>query len=165
MTNQAPALPSSLLDEPDGEYVPVEVPPDELLDVRFYKAGYEVRTERRWHHPDDPPTVMRSAYSPTGLYIGQPSFAAKMTKQRLIVSWHNASGTGNVANVGYELARKVWHGWSHRAICSFKVGGVIFEEDFEGADDHTPFIAHGDQPIKTLADAFQSARNFAMYVG
>ena len=56
----------------------------------------------------------------------------------------------------------IWYGWSHRAICGFKIGDKIFEEDF--GDNYTPFIKHGSKNIKTLQDAQLSAERFSKYV-
>ena len=65
-------------------------------------------------------------------------------------------------STGLDEEKGIWYGWSHRAICGFKIGDKIFEEDF--GDDKTKFTEHGSKPIKTLADAQLAAERFSDYV-
>lgn len=55
-----------------------------------------------------------------------------------------------------------WYGWSHRAMCGFGKGDMIYQERF--GDDNTPFKKHGTKPIETDADAKLSAKRFARSV-
>ena len=67
-----------------------------------------------------------------------------------------------VANVAKDQDLGRWVGWSHRAICSFGIGEMIFEDEY--GDDRTTFNMHGKHPIKTEADMIESASRFARYV-
>lgn len=64
--------------------------------------------------------------------------------------------------IGFSEKNKKWYGWSHRAICGFKVGDKVFEADF--GDDDTPFNKHGSADCKTLDDCKRAAKAFADYV-
>lgn len=70
----------------------------------------------------------------------------------------NVSGS-----VGFSEKEQKWYGWSHRGLCGFKIGDMIFDETFE-ADDKAKFIERGDKPVKTLDDAKKAAENFRDYV-
>jgi len=87
--------------------------------------------------------------------ICEASFVEKMLKDNNITK-HVSHSTGLDEESG------TWYGWSHRAVVGFKIGNKIFEPDF--GDDNTDFTEHGSKPIKTLADAKQSAKAFADYV-
>ena len=55
-----------------------------------------------------------------------------------------------------------WYGWSHRAICGFGKGDMIYQDGF--GDEGTPYTKHGTKPIETDADAKLSAKRFAKSV-
>ena len=65
-------------------------------------------------------------------------------------------------STGLDEKKGIWYGWSHRAICGFKIGDKIFEERY--GDDKTPFTKHGSKPCKTLADCQKAAERFSDYV-
>lgn len=129
------------------------------------KKGYVLRTFRSssegpgYAKKGDKGIEMTQAYTPTGGYLG-PEKEAKMFVKRGIAP-EVASKDHNVCSIGYCEKEDKWYGWSHRAICGFGVGDMIFKERFKGADDHTPFVKHGDKPIKTMADAKVAAKRFA----
>lgn len=64
--------------------------------------------------------------------------------------------------LGFSEKEQKWYGWSHRAVCGFKVGDKIFEADY--GDDETPFTKHGSKECKTLDDCKKAAKAFADYV-
>lgn len=64
--------------------------------------------------------------------------------------------------MGLDEDKNIWYGWSHRAICGFKIGDKIFDRDY--GDDSTKYSEHGKKTIKTLSDAKTAAKNFADYV-
>lgn len=135
---------------------------DKLLGVRKFKVGYELRTyEMPSEEPGGKPIQIPAAFNPRGEYIGSPASARTLCVDRGIAP-ELASSAHRVCSVGYCAAKKTWYGWSHRAICGFKKGDRIFEEDF--GDDLTPFTKHGRKTIKTDADARLSAVRFADYV-
>jgi len=47
---------------------------------------------------------------------------------RGIVDFQN-TGNGAVANIGFNPTEQKWYGWSHRAICGFKVGDSVKKGD------------------------------------
>lgn len=61
-------------------------------------------------------------------------------------------------------------GFSHRAACEFKVGDMLFDQEWTGDDlteeelDKVKFVERGSVKIKTLEQARQAAINFAEYV-
>lgn len=71
----------------------------------------------------------------------------------------------SVCSIGWSEVDQAYYGWSHRAIQMFKIGDKIFEEDFVGATDSTPFRQHGERTIKSKQDAREAAVNFARYIG
>jgi hypothetical protein len=70
----------------------------------------------------------------------------------------------SVCSIGFCERDQKWYGWSHRGICGFGIGDMLFIEFLEGATDSTPFVAHGTKVIETLREARQAAINFADYV-
>jgi len=133
--------------------------PKKVLRVRKYKAGYEVRTET-WDFGGQP-VELRSAYTPSGDYIGDPKVARYLCVKRGIKP-EKASPDDNVCSIGFCEKEQKWYGWSHRAICGFGIGDRVFEEDY--GDEHTLFTQHGRVVIETLDQAKEAAANFAAYV-
>lgn len=67
-----------------------------------------------------------------------------------------------VCSIGKSEVDGKWYGWSHRAMCGFGKGDMIFQERF--GDDKTKFTKHGTKPIDTDADAKLAAKRFARSV-
>ena len=105
-----------------------------------------------------PDFEMKSAYTPTGDYIGNSKDGYRKCKKRGIRP-EKASPDHNVCSIGFCEERKKWAGWSHRAICYFGIGDKVFEECY--GDDSTPFTQHGEITIETLGQAKLAAKNFA----
>lgn len=99
----------------------------------------------------------------TGHWIGGKNTAMHLCKEKNLRDIQKSKRTHCVASIGFNRRQKKWYGWSHRAICGFKVGDKIFEERF--GSDKTRFTKHGKKTIKTLADAKLSAKRFAASVG
>jgi hypothetical protein len=100
-----------------------------ILKVRRYKVGYEVRTELvdgSEFEMDD--FEMRSAYTSTGDYIGDPKWA-----WRLFNKWgiqpEISDPSHSVCSIGFNPDEQKWYGWSHRAMHGFEVGDVVKEGD------------------------------------
>jgi len=68
-------------------------------------------------------------------------------------------GTGST---GLDEEKNIWYGWSHRAICGFEIGDMIFDEKF--GTDTTLFKQHGSKKCKSISDCKQAAENFSKYV-
>lgn len=135
----------------------------EVLKVRRYKAGYEIRHEVWDDEPygGDGNLVVKSAYTPTGDYIGNSEEAHFLCKKRGIAP-EKAHRNHCVCSIGFCEREQKYYGWSHRAICGFGIGDKVFEERY--GDDYTPFVEHGHRTIETLEDAREAAVNFAGYV-
>ena len=101
-----------------------------VLKVRHYKAGYEVRTEEipsgEHRTGSSLPTIMRSAYTPGGDYIGNTVFAKRMVRDRGIRP-EKAKASHNVCSIGFCEKDQKWYGWSHRARYGYGVGDVLQE--------------------------------------
>ena len=94
----------------------------EVLRVRRYKgpAPYEVRTELvdgGEYGMND--FEMRSAYTPDGLYIGDPEMARLLCIKRGIFP-ELARLNAKVCSIGWAPEANKWYGWSHRAIHGFE---------------------------------------------
>lgn len=100
----------------------------ELLATRKYKVGFEVRTERYFVGDDEQELVMKSAYTPSGDYIGSPRDANFLTKRKGIKP-EKSKPSHNVCSIGFSEAEQKWYGWSHRAIFGFGIGDSVKEGD------------------------------------
>lgn len=98
-----------------------------------------------------------SAYTLDGDYIGNARNANFLCR-KMGIKPECSSKKHHVCSIGRGKDGK-WYGWSHRAICGFKVGDKLFEERF--GDDKTPFIKHGRKTIKNLKEARLAASRFA----
>jgi len=102
----------------------------EVLGVRRYKAGYEIRTEGipAEESASGTPMTMKSAFvSDTGEYIGSSKWARKLMHVMGIVpevrqkpnDMEANGGRGFPCSIGFCEEEQKWYGWSHRAIFGF----------------------------------------------
>ncbi len=134
-----------------------------VLNVRKYKAGYEIRTELIDPEFEDTDELMemKSAYTPDGKYIGK-SKRAYWLCYKWGIKPELRTPTSNVCSIGHSEKDNKWYGWSHRAIVGFGIGDKIFEEEY--GDEKTLFVNHGHIPIATMDDARKAASAFAKSV-
>lgn len=156
----------------------------ELLKIRRYRAGYEIRYEEISGEEagGGPSFVMRSAFTPDGYYIGTPVWA-----HRLIVGMgikpeitppqdpEANDGKGLICTIGFCEREQRWYGWSHRAMFGFGIGYVVKEGDCTASSGWTDeYLAEHPEadlslPIgfetKTLGDAKRAAIAFADSIG
>jgi len=94
----------------------------EVLSVKRFKCGYEVRTEI-WDAGcgDEAQMEMKAAYTPDGDYIGTPQDAHTLVFEKGIQPQKSLE-CHSVCSIGYSVKDGKWYGWSHRAFCGFKVG-------------------------------------------
>lgn len=92
----------------------------EVLSVKRYKCGYEVRTEI-WAYNGKDTTEIHAAYTPNGDYIGSSKDAHRLCVKRGIAPEKSKPGDC-VCSIGYSRKDGKWYGWSHRAIYGFRVG-------------------------------------------
>lgn len=91
----------------------------------------------------------------------EKSAKEKFNEQHGIES-EKAHADDSVNSIGWSEKEQKYYGWSHRAICGFSIGDMIFEPDF--GDDKTPYVKHGNKEIKSKEDARKAAVAFADYV-
>ena len=136
-----------------------------VAEVRKEDFEYIIRDEII-KDPEGNPFKMTNCYSlHSGCYIGDTKDAVFLCETERLKKLQPAREGGTACNIGFDQMRGKWYGWSHRAVCAFGIGDMIFDEDYKGPDgDDTPFIKHGTEEIKTMAEARQAAINFARYV-
>ena len=100
----------------------------EVLATRKYKVGYEVRTEKHMVGDDEQEVVIKSAFTPSGDYLGDPRMARLLIVKKGIKP-EKASPSHNVCSIGFCQAEQKWYGWSHRAIFGFGIGDRVKEGD------------------------------------
>ncbi len=134
-----------------------------VVGYRHYKAGYEVRHEF-WDSQIDgcKELEMKEAYNPHGDWIGKPKFAKRLSDRGIAPI--KAHKRHCICSIGYCAEKRMWYGWSHRAICGFGIGDMVFNERMRGRTDHTPFKKHGTVKIESLEQAKKAAINFARSV-
>lgn len=121
--------------------------------------------EETWYWGDDQKpssSVMVMARNKAGDWMGEKSMAEFLAK--FGISAEIANEEYDICSIGWSEREQKYFGWSHRAICGFSIGDMIFDADLE-CDDDTPFVKHGSRRIETKEDARQAAINFAEYVG
>ncbi len=96
--------------------------PRETIKVRRYKAGYEIRDEL----VDDSEYggtgfVMKSAYNPSGDYIGESKWGYRLCK-KFGIAPEKITADSNICSIGFCEKEQKWYGWSHRALFGFGVG-------------------------------------------
>lgn len=85
---------------------------------RSYKAGYNVFIENyEWGE-------MKRAYTPEGLYIGNPKDAHFLCKKKGIAPEFSREDH-TICSIGFCGTEQKWYGWSHRAIFGFGIGSVV----------------------------------------
>lgn len=165
-----------------------------VLATRKYKAGYEVREEL--HNTKfeasilsegdggniedlkelvqqlntETTVLVKSAYTPTGNYIGNKQMAHLLCTKRGIKP-EKANPTHKVCSIGFCEAEQKWYGWSHRAIFGFGVGSEVKEGDCCASSGYTQEYLEGHPeddlslPVgfiaKDLIDAKRMAISFA----
>ncbi len=152
----------------------------EVLSVRRYKAGYEVRkelVENPGFHAevisggDDPQAAqelvdivnqpqpetieMKSAYTFAGDYIGSSKTAYILCKKRGIkperIPGHST------CSIGFCEADQKWFGWSHRAMYGFGIGSEVKEGDCCASSGWTPeYLAEHPEEDVSLPVGFKA---------
>ena len=167
-----------------------------VLSKKRYKAGYEVREELSPTNFEAVPigetdkntqeiidfindhkgehVIVKSAYTPTGHYIGNPKTARFLIIRRGIKP-ELADPSHKVCSIGFCEKDQKWYGWSHRAIFGFGIGDIVKEGDCTTnsgwTDEYLKEYPEDDisLPIgfqaKDLVDAKRMALAFASSVG
>jgi hypothetical protein len=125
----------------------------EHVKTTVYKAGYQVKEELWTYNPNEEPTKMKSAYTPSGDYIGNPESARYFVVKRGIIP-ELRTPDSNVCSIGYCPKERKWYGWSHRAIYGFGIGTKI-------TDKSTIASKWAGKTIGSLEEAKLAASDFA----
>ena len=67
-----------------------------------------------------PSFPIKYAISPSGDYLGDPKTAYHLVNKFGICAFKKTEPTHSVCSIGYSPKKKLWYGWSHRAIHGFK---------------------------------------------
>ena len=120
---------------------------------------YEVREEKTDMLDKDGAAIwMKSAYSPSGYYIGSPKYAHHLCVKRGIAP-EPRTPDGRVCCIGWSSTKHKWFGWSHRAIYGFKVGSKVMKGDCGYLPKSRG--GRGEWRATTLFEAKQMACDFA----
>ena len=140
-----------------------------ILSVRHYKIGYEVRTEK-FCFEDNGYTIMKSAYTNNGDYIGNSKWAHRLYYKYGIVP-EKINPEDDVCSIGFCEKEQKWYGWSHSALYGFGIGDVVKEGDCTASsgwiDEYLAEHPEKDRSLpigfkaKTLDDAKKMAIAFA----
>ena len=167
-----------------------------VLATRKYKAGYEVREELHRTNFEAVPlagdvdkemqdvidcictpsdVIVKSAYTPTGDYIGDKKTAHFLCAKKGIKPEKISPSNNKVCSIGFCEAEQKWYGWSHRAIFGFGVGDIVKKGDCTASSGWTDEYLKehpeedGSLPVgfhaKDLNDARRMAVAFAESVG
>lgn len=164
-----------------------------VMSVRKYRAGYEVREEL--HRTDFEAVVLdygnedtkgadkivnyinehrgdtvivKSAYTPTGDYIGNKRRAHFLCAKRGIKPEKISPSRNKVCSIGFCDAEQKWYGWSHRAIFGFGIGDIVKEGDCTASSGWTAeyLKEHPDEdgslPVGFQAEDLSDARRMAV---
>ena len=161
----------------------------DVLNVRAFEEGYEVRTERLWLPRDEAgnidPITVKSAYTADGLYLGDDEWAHQLYNRFGITKpetrpVHVCEGDDPPEKLccsnGFNEQEQKWYGWSHRALAGFGIGDVVDSDEHCCAtsgwtDDYIAEHPEIDTRLpvgftaKTLEDAKRMAIAFAESVG
>lgn len=87
-------------------------------------GAYVIKHEFWRMEPEGTPVLIKSAYSPEGIYLGGTRWAYRIVKKYGITKFFltRKNPDASTASVGYSPKRGKWYGWSHRAIYGFKKG-------------------------------------------
>ena len=99
--------------------------------------------------------AMKSAYSKSGDYIGEPRWAHRAVNRYGIQHFEKRAPSDCVCSIGYSPRNRKWYGWSHRAIFGFKPGSHCKK----GNCGYTP--KKGEWTAATYPEAKQMAMDFA----
>lgn len=148
----------------------------QILSVRRYEVGYEIRTELCSTPDGEDEVVLKSAYTaPEGNYIGSSRWAHRLIVKRGIkpeprepASQGANNGRGRTCSIGFCEREQKWYGWSHRAIYGFCIGDVVEEGDCCASSGWTDeyLIEHPEEdlslPVGFQAQTLEDCRRMAI---
>lgn len=117
--------------------------------------GYNIQTERIQVNPGDNWVTIESAYTPKGLYIGNPKEAYFLCK-RLGIKPEVYEDDKVTCTIGFCKKENKWYGWSHRAIYGFGIGDIVSKGDATAGQDPKSL------PIGFKATTLEHAKQMAI---
>lgn len=88
-----------------------------IIDVRFYMIVEEMTGEEFGGKP----FKIKYAMTPDGKYLGYPKTAYRLVNKYGIYTFRSLGiKPTSCCSIGYNPVKKLWYGWSHRAIYGFK---------------------------------------------
>ena len=140
----------------------------EVLNIRNYKAGYQIRTEKHHFGDDNAEVVIKSAYTvPGDDYIGDGKWAWRLYN-KFGIKPEKADPSDNVCSIGFCEREQKWYGWSHRAICGFGIGDVVKKGDCTAesgwTDEYLEMYPAADKslPVGFIAETLDGAKLMAI---
>jgi len=101
----------------------------EIKWTKRFKAGYILQREFVNNGTEKRHGIwMTIAYNNNGDYIGDSKRAYRLCKIKGIVP-ELRTPTSNTCSIGFNRSESKWYGWSHRAMCGFKIGDVVKKGD------------------------------------
>jgi len=132
-------------------------PIHKLIRIIHYKNwGFEIKHEEIKMNKKEPAFLIWSAFTLGGDYIGDPKMAWRICQKRGIKP-EKADSSHSVCSIGYSKKVGKWFGWSHRAICGFKIGDVVKKGDCTASSAWTPeYLKKHPKENKSLSIGFKA---------
>ena len=89
-----------------------------IQELPVYNIVTELIAKGSYGCPVEMP--IKYAVDKRGVYLGDVHMANILTKKHGISVFEKRIPDNNIATIGYNLHKRKWFGWSHRAIASFK---------------------------------------------
>lgn len=122
--------------------------------------AYMEGREEIWSMDGDDQTKIVSAYTVSGDYVGDLSFAKFLIGQTVRPELKSPELT--VCSIGYSKVKNAWAGWSHRCFTLFGIGDRVFDVAY--GNGNTLSTEHGAEIITNMEQARRAAIAFADYV-
>ena len=118
----------------------------------FYDL-YRVTYHRGHNIANGEPFTYETTYSKQGDYIGELDKAQFLTNKG--IELFETLGKSDVCSIGFIPKENAWAGWSHRGICTFKIGDKVKKGDCAYTKER------GAWQAKNITDAKQMAMDYA----
>ena len=139
-----------------------------IISKRYFKAGYIIEhrlMDGSQYGSQD--FLAKVALTPSGDWIGDPRIAFHLCKKYGIKP-EKSDPSHNVCSIGFSSKDSKWYGWSHRAICGFKIGDEVKEGDCTASSGWTDeyISTHPEEnkslPVGFVAKTIEDAKRMAI---
>lgn len=124
--------------------------------TKKFKAGYILQEEGISYESPEKLIYLIVGYNLNGDYIGN----AKSTRDLCIgagIAPKKANPEHKVCSIGYCESEKKYFGWSHRAICGFKIGDTVKKGDCTNSSGYTEeHLKNHPEDDKSLPVGFEA---------